>query len=129
MSSLRSVVKHRELAREAAKTRGQATRSARFGAAIASPLGVLTILPLLVAAVGLILTLVGQRALTNSNLTMARDRIDEETTLVARSIGMALEQSDPILDRLGAIARAHDSTKPYTAVAQSLRDLMQGRPG
>ncbi|HEX3776507.1 MAG TPA: protein kinase, partial [Polyangiaceae bacterium] len=129
MGSLRSVIKHREFAREAAKTRGQVSRSAAFGAAIASPLGVLTILPLLVAAVGLILTLVGQRALTNSNLTMARDRIDEETTLVARSIGIALEQSDPILDRLGAIAREHDAAKPYIAVAHSLRDLMQGRAG
>ncbi len=47
------------------------------------------LLPLLVAAVGLFLTLVGQRALRDSNLTMARDRLDEETTLLARGISAA----------------------------------------
>jgi len=102
---------------------------ARFSAAIASPLGVLTILPLLVAAVGLVLTVVGQRALQDSNLTMARDRIDEETALVARTIGIALEQSDPILDRLGALARQHDPAKPYAPVAHALLDLMVGHAG
>ena len=89
----------------------------------------LTVLPLLVAAVGFVLTVVGQRALQDSNLTMARDRIDEETALVARSIGFALEQSDPILDRLGALARQHDPSKPYAPVAHALLDLMRGHAG
>ena len=119
----------RELGRAAAKQSGRVSRAARFSAAIATPLGILTILPLLVAAVGLCLTLVGQRALQGSNLAMASDRMEEETSLVARSIGIALERSDPILDRLDVIAREHDPTKPDAPVAQALCDLMNGRAG
>jgi serine/threonine protein kinase len=119
----------RELGQAATKQSGRVSRTARFSAAIASPLGVLTILPLLVAAVGLFLTVVGQRALQDSNLTMARDRIDEETALVARGIGVALEQSDPILDRLGTLARQHDPSQPYAPVAHALLDLMVGHAG
>ena len=118
-----------KLEHTAALESGRVSRLSRFSAAIATPLGVLTILPLLVAAIGLFLTLVGQRALRDSNLSMARDRIDEETSLVARNIGIALEQSDAILDRLGALARKHDPSEPYELTAQSLRDLIQGRNG
>jgi len=107
----------------------RASALARLSAAIASPVGVLTLLPLLVAAVGLFLTLVGQRALRDSNLSMAGDRLDEETALLARSIGTALEESDPVMDRLGALAREHTQALPYEAVAHTLRDLMQGRAG
>ena len=119
----------RELGREASKPGRGLSRVARLSAAIASPVGVLTLLPLLVASIGLFLTLVGQRSLRDSNLTMARDRIDEETTLLARSIGNALEQADPVMDRLSSLARDHDSIKPFDRVAHSLRDLMQGRAG
>jgi len=119
----------RELERDIATRSAPVSRTARLSAAIATPLGVLTILPLLVAAIGLFLTVVGQRALRDSNLSMARDRLDEETAVVARSIGLALEQSDPVLDRLTALAREHDPSQPYIALAHSLRDLMQGRAG
>ena len=102
---------------------------ARASAAIASPVAVLTLLPLLVASIGLFLTVVGQRSLRDSNLTMAGGRIDEETTLLARSISAALEQSDPVMDRLGALAQGHDPIKAFDGVAHSLRDLMQGRAG
>ncbi|MEP7052239.1 MAG: protein kinase [Pseudomonadota bacterium] len=126
---VRSRIGDRGLARASVgPTQGQ-TRFARLSAAIASPLGVLTLLPTLVALIGLVLTLVGQHALRDSNLSMASDRINEEAALLARSIGIALEQSDPILDRLGMLAREHDPTQPLVATAHSLRDLMQGRPG
>ncbi len=119
----------RELAADAAvQTRGP-SRVARLGAAIASPAGALTLLPLLVAAVGLFLTLVGQRALQRSNLTLASDRLAEETTLLARGIGAALEESDPMMDRLAALALEHDPIRSYDRVAHTLRDLMQGRAG
>jgi serine/threonine protein kinase len=119
----------RELGRQATKQVRGASRLARASAAIASPVGVLTLLPLLVAAIGLFLTLVGQRALRDSNLTMAGDRIDEETTLLARSIGAALEESDPVMDRLASVAREHDTILSFDRVAHTLRDLMQGRAG
>ncbi len=119
----------RELGRQSTReTRGQ-SRAARLSAAIASPIGVMTLLPLLVAAVGLFLTFVGQRSLRSSNLSMASDRLDEETTLLARSIGAALEESDPVMDRLGQLALDHDPIKSYDGVAHTLRDLMQGRAG
>ena len=119
----------RELARSTGPKSGRASRVTRLSEAIATPLGILITLPVLVALVGLFLTIVGQRALHDSNLRMARDRIDEETALLARSIGVALDQSDPVLDRLGALAREHDPSRPVAPVAQTLCDLMQGRPG
>ncbi|HEY1537321.1 MAG TPA: hypothetical protein VGF76_25040, partial [Polyangiaceae bacterium] len=87
MSKLR--IGDRALGRASLKPAAGASRLTRLSAAIASPLGVLTVLPALVALVGVILTLVGQRALRDSNLSMASDRIDEETSLLARSIGLA----------------------------------------
>jgi serine/threonine protein kinase len=119
----------RALGRASSRPAAGASRLTRLSAAIASPLGVLTLLPALVALVGILLTFIGQRALRDSNLTMARDRIDEETALLARGIGIALEQSDAVLERLAPLAREHDSSEPYAATAQALRDLMQGRAG
>src|SRR6188768_1709241 len=118
----------RELGREATQARGL-SRTARVSAAIASPLAVLTLLPLLVASIGLVLTLLGQRSLRDSNLSMADGRIDEGTTLLARGISAALEQSEPVMDRLSALAQDHDPIKSFDRAAHSLRDLMQGRPG
>src|SRR6478735_234409 len=119
----------RELGRQATKQSRGLSRMARLSATIASPLAVLTLLPLLVASIGLFLTWVGQRSLRESNLTMAGGRIDEGTTLLARGISAALEQSDPVMDRLGLLARDHDPIKAFDRVAHTLRDLMQGRPG
>jgi serine/threonine protein kinase len=118
----------RELGPRAPQARGS-SRAARISAVLASPASVLTLLPLLVASIGLFLTVLGQRALRASNLSMARARIDEETELLARSISTALEQSDPVMDRLSALAAEHDSIKSFDRVAHSLRDLMQGRAG
>src|SRR6478735_10320790 len=119
----------RDLRPESTKQSSGLSRTARISAAIASPVAVLTLLPLLVASVGLFLTVVGQSSLRESNTSMAVERIDEETTLLARGISAALEQSDPVMERLGLLARDHDPIKAYDRVAHSLRDLMQGRPG
>ncbi|HEY0466930.1 MAG TPA: protein kinase [Polyangiaceae bacterium] len=119
----------RELGPGSTKQTSGLSHAARISAAIASPVAVLTLLPLLVASIGLFLTVVGQRSLRDSNLSMASDRIDEETELLARGISAALEQSDPVMDRLTSLARDHDPIKSFDRVAHSLRDLMQGRPG
>ena len=119
----------RDLGPESTKQSSGLSRSARFSAAIASPVAVLTLLPLLVASIGLFLTVVGQSSLRDSNSSMAVDRIDEETTLLARGISAALEQSTPVMDRLAMLAQDHDSIKGFDRAAHSLRDLMQGRPG
>src|SRR6478609_6921499 len=119
----------RDLRPESTKQSSGVSRTARISAAIASPVAVLTLLPLLVASVGLFLTVVGQSSLRESNTGMAVERIDEETTVLARGISAALEQSDPVMERLGLLARDHDPIKAYDRVAHTLRDLMQGRPG
>src|SRR6185369_13678219 len=94
----------RDLGPESTKQSSALSHAARFSAAIASPVAVLTLLPLLVASIGIFLTVVGQRSLRDSNLTMASDRMDEETMLLARSISGALEQSNPVMERLASLA-------------------------
>lgn len=104
-------------------------RTSRLGAALGSPRSVLVIVPGLVALVGLFLTLAGDHALRASNLEMARDRLSEEARLVAASVRHALDQSDPVLDRLAVATRAHDPSLPFEEFAHVLADLMNGRPG
>lgn len=101
----------------------------RFGAALASPLGILIIVPGLVALVGVFLTLGGDQALRGSNLAMARERLSEQTRVVAASVRDALDQSGPVLDRLSGAARGHDPSGPAERFAHTLADLMNGRPG
>src|SRR5690606_30283897 len=99
-------------------------RTSRLGAALGSPRSVLVIVPGLVALVGLFLTLAGDHALRASNLEMARDRLSEEARLVAASVRHALDQSDPVLDRLAVATRAHDPSLPFEEFAHVLADLM-----
>src|SRR5262245_23584317 len=72
----------------------------RFGAALASPLGVLLVIPGLVVALGVFLTMLGQSALRESSSELGRARFAEQTGFVARSIAAALANADPTLDRM-----------------------------
>jgi serine/threonine protein kinase len=101
----------------------------RFGAALASPIGILLVVPGLVAVVGLFLTLLGQTALRKSARELGRDRFAEQTDFIARSIAASLAQADPLLDRMHALAATWRSTDPPAPIAHELRGLMQGRPG
>ncbi len=103
--------------------------TSRIGTSIASPLGVLLILPGLVSAVGLFSSLLGEYALRNSNLEVARDHMVEQARLAASSVGDALFQAEPMLDRLHDLTLRHDPQKPFGEFAHSLLDLMKGRPG
>jgi serine/threonine protein kinase len=108
----------------------RATRkTTRVGAALASPLGILVIVPGLVALVGIFLTLGGDQALRGSNLAMAGERLSDQTRLVAASVRDALDHSAPVLDRLAAAARTHDPSRPFDSFAHTLADLINGRPG
>ena len=98
-------------------------RSARFRRRIAASVAIVLMVFVVLAL------LFEKRSVRAASADMAIDRIDEETTLLARSISAALEQSDPVMDRLSSLARDHDPLKAYDRVAHSLRDLMQGRPG
>lgn len=101
----------------------------RFGTALASPRGVLLTVPLLVAVVGVTLTLVGQRALERTSLSMARDRFAEQSAFTGYRIAQALEEAEPVLDRLREVSRNRSSSDPSADLALVLRDLVTGRPG
>jgi len=89
---------------------------------------VLLTVPLLVGVVGITLTLVGQRALEQTSLSMARDRFAEQSSFTSHRIAQALEQAEPVLDRLREVA-AKPASADGSAVALVLRDLIAGRPG
>ena len=84
-------------------------------------------IPLLVGVVGVFLMAVGQEALRASNTVSTDARLREQAQLVALSIGDALDQADPMLDRVAELARSHDPDKPFERVAHNLADLMRGR--
>jgi serine/threonine protein kinase len=98
-----------------------------FGRALASPRGVLITVPLLILFVGVTLTVVGQRALADTSLSMARERFGEQSAFASQRIGQALEQADSVLDRMRDLERKpEDATDDF---ALALRDLIAGRPG
>ena len=101
----------------------------RFGAALASPLGIMLVVPGLVAAVGLFLTLLGQGALRDSTAQLGRDRFAEQTEFIARTIASSLSQSDAVLDRMRERVATWTPTEPAGPVAHSLRGLIRGRAG
>jgi serine/threonine protein kinase len=104
-------------------------RASRGLSVFLSPRAVMIAIPLLVGVVGVFLTLVGQEALRASNVESTDARLAEQAQLVARSIGDALAQADPVLDRVAEIGRAHDPAQPFERVAHNLADLMRGRAG
>lgn len=113
---------------EREKTRAEA-RTNVAARALTSPLGILLIFPGLVLAVGVFLTLAGHRALKGSNVEMGQQHIDDQAALVARGLRNALEQAEPVLDRLGLLAASYDPSRPFERPASVLRDLLQGHPG
>jgi serine/threonine protein kinase len=101
----------------------------RLGTALASPLAISLIVPGLVALVGIVLTFAGDRALRGSNIEVTRQRLSEQTELVADNLRQVLAEAEPVLDRLSVATLAHDPSKPFEPFAHELADLMHGRPG
>jgi serine/threonine protein kinase len=118
----------RELAREETATNGQ-SRTRLLTRALASSYGILIVFPGIVVSVGLFLTLLGQRSLTDSNRDLGQHRLAEQAKLVASHLRGALDSADPMLDRLSDFTLEHTPDKPKEAAAAVLLDLMQGRPG
>lgn len=98
----------------------------RIGRALASPVGVLVTLPLLVVAVGVGILLVGRDATKSATSSMARRQLAEQATSVQADVAFALDQADALLPQLRLLA---DERIPLDAVLPRLRDLMLGRPG
>lgn len=101
----------------------------RVGAGLASPLGVIVIVPGLVFAVGLFLTLIGQNALRESTSTLGRDRLAEQTRFAAQSISASLSHAHPLLDRMRELSTTWTPLDPPGPLAHELRGLVQGRAG
>ncbi|MDB4984951.1 MAG: hypothetical protein JWN04_129 [Myxococcaceae bacterium] len=101
----------------------------RIGVHLASPLGILLIMPGLVSLVGGFLSLLGEYSLRNSNLDVARERMAEQARLAAGSVREALAQSDSMLQRLEGLTAQHDPSQPLAPFAHAMLDLMQGRAG
>ncbi len=102
---------------------------------LASPRAVMVLIPLLVLAVGIALTVVGQTSLHRVSAKMASERFHQQTLLAAQGLGAALGQADSVLDTLAAVipelpplpeAPSQDDLAP---LSRELLDLSTGRPG
>jgi serine/threonine protein kinase len=98
----------------------------RIGRALASPVGVLITLPLLVVAVGVGIMLVGRDATRSATHSMARHQLAEQAKSVQADVAFALDQADPLMKLVGVLA---DRQRPLDDVLVRLHDLMAGRPG
>jgi len=105
---------------------GTQPAAVRLGRALASPLGVVITLPLLVVAVGVGILLVGRDATRTASHSMARHQLVEQARSVQADVAFALDQADPLMKLVRALA---DRDKPIDEVLVRLNDLMAGRPG
>ena len=98
----------------------------RVGRALASPLGVLILVPLLVVASGVTILLLGRSATREASDSMARRQLAAQATDVEHDVAFALDQAEPMFASLRALA---DPTLPIDRVANQLQNLVVGRPG
>ena len=105
---------------------GGAPRRERIGRALASPTGVLILLPALVIAAGFVVMLLGRRATRDASDSMARRQLATQAADVQHDVAFALDQADPMLASLRALA---DPDAPVNDIAVRMRDLVIGRPG
>jgi len=97
-----------------------------MGRLLASPTGVLIILPLLVIASGVVVMLLGRHATLDASDTMARRQLAAQAVSIQQDVAFALDQADPLLASLRQLA---DPQLPMPELAQRTRDLVIGRPG
>src|SRR6185503_13347218 len=76
----------------------------RVARALASPIGVLITIPLLVIAVGVGILLVGRDATRGASQSMARRQLTEQAIAIQTDITFALDQAGPLLERLRVLA-------------------------
>ena len=105
---------------------GDAPRRERIGRALASPTGVLILVPALVIAAGAVVMLLGRRATRDASDSMARRQLATQAADVQHDVAFALDQADPMLASLRVLA---DPDAPLPDTAVRMRDLTTGRPG
>jgi len=100
--------------------------STRVGRALASPTGVLILLPVLVIAAGVIVMLLGRRATRDASDSMARRQLASQASDVQHDVAFALDQAEPLLTNLRGVA---DETVAPDEAAVRIRNIVIGRPG
>ena len=100
--------------------------AARFARSLATPTGVLIVLPLLVVSVGVVVLLLGRRATHDASDSMARRQLAAQAIDVQHDVSFALDQADPICASLRAAAL---SGLPFDDIAIRMHDMIVGRPG
>jgi serine/threonine protein kinase len=98
----------------------------RVARLLASPAGVLVIVPLLVIAAGVVVLLLGRRATSSATESMARRQLAAQAKDVQHDVEFALDQASPLIRQMRALA---DENLPIEEVAVRLHDLQLGRPG
>jgi serine/threonine protein kinase len=93
---------------------------------LASPTGVLVIVPLLVIASGVVVMLFGRSATRDASHSMARHALIAQAADVQHDVAFALDQADPLMTAMRPLA---NTTTPRDEFALRLRDYVIGRPG
>ncbi len=101
----------------------------RFGAALASPVGVLVLVPLLVVGVGGFMAAVGQRSVRGSIDTLAEARFADQTQQAVRHTIETLGQAEPLMGAWHLFLDEHEGAPGAQATAAFLRVLMEDRGG
>jgi serine/threonine protein kinase len=98
-------------------------------AGLASPLSMMLLIPLLVAASGLGVGLVTRSAVARSVETTAITALSHSSERTRRELVDSLEQSGPVLDALRAWGRSDPDLSDHQTVARTLLAIAHGRPG
>ena len=93
----------------------------RIARALASPIGVLVTVPLLVVAVGLGILLVGRDATQSASWSMAKRQLHEQAISVQADVAFALDQAGPLMERVRALGTSAELP------AVTLPDGLSGR--
>lgn len=102
------------------------SRAANVGRALASPIGVLITIPLLVIAVGVGILLLGRDATRTATGDLVRRQLTEQAKGVQADVAFALDQADPLFARTRVLARQRPARD---TMLLALHDLIIGRPG
>ncbi|MGE5183458.1 MAG: protein kinase domain-containing protein [Acidobacteriota bacterium] len=100
--------------------------SAKLAHVLASPAGVLVILPLLVIGAGVVVMWLGRSATRDATDSMARHALVAQAADVQHDVAFALDQADPLMTALRPLANV---AYPRDEFAIRLRDYVIGRPG
>jgi serine/threonine protein kinase len=98
----------------------------RIGRALASPVGVLITIPLLVIAVGLGILLLGRDATRTATGDLVRRQLAEQAKSVQADVAFALDQAGPLMTRTRVLAERKPARDEMLL---ALHDLIVGRPG